>query len=124
MQLPLTLVSKPSDFVDTDMRGRDENTRQMLFKIDSRHKGGIEITAVVSVHTSGNRMVVGRKTLESAEAVAAGKRRTVGTLTFFRDTWIDSDGAWLLSRSRAEAIETYVNGRRVSHTKSAGGSGR
>lgn len=112
------------DFIDTDIRGRDENAQQMLASIKSRPKGAIEMTMVLSVHTSGNRMAVGRKTLQSAETVAGGKRRTVESLTFFRDTWIDSDGTWLLERSKADTIETYVDGRRVSRSKSAGGFGR
>lgn len=110
------------DFIGTSIRGRDENARQMLRRIDSRPKGGFEITTVLSVRMSGKRIIVDRKSLEGTETIAGGKRRAVETLSSFSDTWIDSDGAWLLQRSRAERIDTYVDGRRVSQLKSASGS--
>jgi hypothetical protein len=106
------------DFIGTDVRGRHENTRQMLFRIDSRRHSGFEMTAVLSARTSGKRIIVDRKSLESTETIAGGKRRAVETLSFFSDTWIDSDGAWLLQRSRTDRIDTYVDGRRVSQLKS------
>lgn len=87
-------------FIGTDVRGRKENTRQMLSRIDSRSKVGFEMMTILSARTIGRRMIVGRKSLEGTETIAGGKRRAVKTLSFFSDTWIDIDGTWLLQRSR------------------------
>jgi hypothetical protein len=102
------------DFIGTDVRGRDENTRQLLLRIDSRPRVGFEMTTVLSAHASGKRIFVNRKSLEGAETTSGGKSRAVETFSLFNDTWIDSDGTWLLQRSRTKRIETYVDGKRVS----------
>jgi Domain of unknown function (DUF4440) len=117
-ELALTAYLTP-DFVSTDVRGRSENAEQMLSRIGSRPKARIQTTTVLSVREVGKLFSVRRKSLEAVEAIDGGKRRTLATRTFFSDTWIDSDGAWLLRRSRVDSIETYVDGRSVSKLTSA-----
>jgi hypothetical protein len=109
-----------ADFIGIDVRGHDEHARQMLSRLGSGQPGGAEITTVLSARTNGKHMIVERKSLESTQATAPREQRAVET--FFSDTWIDSDGAWLLQRSRVDRIDTYVNGIRVSHLKSTSGT--
>lgn len=108
------------DFIGTDVRGRDENTRQMLSRMNIRIKGGFETTTVLSARRIGKRIIADRRSLDRTETITGGKMRAIETLSFFRDTWIvASHGAWLLERSRADRIDTYVDGRRVLQLKSA-----
>lgn len=65
-------------------------------------------------------MTVGGKVLEVTKATVGGKRQTLQRLTFFSDTWIDSDGTWLLQRSRVDRVDTYVDGRLASKVTSTG----
>ena len=103
-----------SDFVGTDLRGHDENVRQMLYRMKSSQKDAAQIVTVLSAREIGKRMLVGCKVLNIARATSGGKRRTLETLTFFNDTWIDNDGTWFLQRSRVERIDTYTDGRLTS----------
>lgn len=105
------------DFVGTDASGRSKNARQMLSGIDSRANGGFEITTVRSARTSGKRILVDLKSLKGTETIVGGKTRVIETNSFFSDTWIDSDGAWLLQRSRLYKLDTYVDGTRVSQRR-------
>jgi hypothetical protein len=100
------------DFVATDVKGRHENANQMLARLYSRPKNGIELSTVQSAHAVGTRINIGR-TLETIDTTLGRKWRPVATLTFFSDTWVDSDGAWLLERSKVDRIEKLTNGGRV-----------
>jgi hypothetical protein len=112
-ELAVTAYLTPH-FVSTDLRGRNEDVRQMLSRIDSEPKNRLAMTTVLSVRTMGEHFTVGRKTLESTELSTSGKGRFAETLTFFTDTWVDSNGTWLLERSKADRVERYVDGRLVS----------
>ena len=108
------------DFVGTDVRGRDEDAKQMLYRMKSYRKDAAQITTVLSAREIGKRMAVGRKVLEVTKVTVGRKSQTLETLTFFSDTWIDSDGTWLLQRSRVDRIDTYVDGRLASKVTSTG----
>jgi len=111
--LAVTAYLAPS-FVSTDLRGRNENTQQMLSRMKSRPRAALQITTVLSAHAIGDRMTVSRKSLEAAEPTGRDKRQTLETLTFFSDTWINDDGTWLLERSRVVGVDTFVDGRLTS----------
>jgi hypothetical protein len=97
-------------FVSTDVKGRHENAKQMLARLYSRPKAGIEISTIQPAHTVGTRINIGRP-LETIDTAVDGKRRSVATLTFFSDTWVDRDGAWLLERSR---VDKYTDRGHIS----------
>jgi hypothetical protein len=104
------------DFVSIDLSGRKENARQLLSRIESRPNAGVKATAVLSVEATGKRMIVKRTSVD----VTDRKGQALETQTFFTDTWIDTDGTWLLRRSKADRMDSYVDGRHVSQSSSRG----
>ena len=58
---------------------------------------------------------MGRTTRESGQITLHGRLRRSVTATSFIDTWLDADGALLLDKSAERSVDSYLDGKLVSH---------
>jgi hypothetical protein len=109
------------DFVYIDVRGHRHSADQMLAAIYARPGGTSAVTTLDDADKAlddtdwyPKRVTVERTTRERGRVLVRGRSRPSETATAFVDTWVDTDGALLLSKSVEQSVDTYVNGKLVS----------
>lgn len=105
-------------FVSIDVSGQSEDASQMIQEVAGLPKDPLKVstTTLLSVKPVGNTAVVEQRyDMKTTKAAPDGAKRNIELITLSTDTWVNSNGEWLMQKTETEQLDYYVDGRRVAH---------
>lgn len=105
-------------FVSIDVSGQSENASQMIQEVGALPKDPLKVstTTLLSVKPIGNTAVVEQRyDMKTTKTAPDGTKRNIELITLSTDTWVNSNGTWLMQKTETEQLDYYVDGQRVAH---------
>lgn len=76
----------------------------------------VSTTTLLSVKPVGNTAVVEQRyDMKTTKTAPDGAKRNIELITLSTDTWVNSNGEWLMQKTETEQLDYYVDGQRVAH---------
>jgi hypothetical protein len=114
----LTAVLAP-DFTSEDLSGKSESANEMIQQLRGMPKDPNRVadTTVLSVQVSGETATVHQRYHMTTSKVGAdgSTKQAIELTTLSTDTWINSQGTWLLRRTVTNQLDYKIDGRLVAH---------
>lgn len=106
------------DFTSIDILGKSESAAQMLSEVKSLKvdPNRVSSTQIVSLSESGDHVMIEQR-YEMMKPVfdADGSAHQFSMSALSTDTWIQSDGTWLLVQTDTHEISVFRDGKLVVH---------
>jgi hypothetical protein len=104
------------DFISIDSSGQSENASEMIQEVDGLPKdpSKVSTTTLLSIKVAGNSAVADQR-YEMRTIKADGSKDSVRLITLSTDTWVNSNGVWLLRKTVTNQLDYYKNGQLVMH---------
>jgi hypothetical protein len=107
-----------SDFVSVDISGQSENATQMVQEVFTLPNDPLKVsdTTLLSVKASNNTAVVSQRyDMKTTKTAQDGSKRDIELITVSTDTWINSNGIWLIQKTVTDQLDYSVNGQSTIH---------
>jgi len=106
------------DFVSTDVSGHTGTGAQMIDEVKQLplDPNKMSQTTINSIDVSGDTALVNQTyDMHTQKAGAGATLQNVELISVSNDTWINSNGKWLLQSTTTEKVDYFINGRSVLH---------
>jgi hypothetical protein len=90
----------------------------MIQEVDGLPKdpSKVSTTTLLTIRFAGNSAVVDQcYEMRTIKTAADGSRDSVRLITLSTDTWVNSNGVWLLQKTVTNQLDYYKNGQLVMH---------
>ena len=105
------------DFVSIDVTGQSMGANQMIQETDALPKdpNKTSTTTILSIKRAENDAIVSQRyDMKTVKIAADGSKHDVELITISTDTWVKSNGSWLLQRTETNQLDYYANGQLVT----------
>ena len=106
------------DFISIDSSGQSENASEMIQEVDGLPKdpSKVSTTTLLSIKVAGNSAVVDQRyEMRTIKTAADGSKDSIRLITLSTDTWVNSNGVWLLQKTVTNQLDYYKNDQLVMH---------
>jgi hypothetical protein len=106
------------DFVSVDISGQSENATQMIQEVSTVPNDPLKVsdTTLLSIKASDNTAVVSQRyDMKTTKTAPDGSKRNIELITMSTDTWIKSNGIWLIQKTVTDQLDYSVNGQSTIH---------
>ncbi len=106
------------DFTSIDVSGQSTNATQMIQELNTLPKDPLKIsnTKLLSIKVSDKIALIDQRyEMKSKKIGPDSSKRDIELVTVSTDTWINSNGVWLVQRTMTNQVDYFVNGQLTIH---------